>query len=65
MAGRVGVLIDDIYGADALDAATGRGWWVGRPVEQPGSNPLVFEHGAVVLTSDGISDHHLRIHRIA
>ena len=43
--GRVGVLIDERYGADALYAATGRGWWVGRPVELPGSNPLVFEHG--------------------
>jgi 5-dehydro-2-deoxygluconokinase len=51
MAGRVGVLIDDIYGADALDAATGRGWWVGRPVEQPGSNPLVFEHGRSIGTA--------------
>lgn len=43
--GRVGVLIDERYGADALSAATGRGWWVGRPVELPGSNPLVFEQG--------------------
>ncbi|MBN3006192.1 5-dehydro-2-deoxygluconokinase [Chromobacterium alkanivorans] len=43
--GRVGVLIDERYGADALYAATGRGWWVGRPVELPGSNPLVFEQG--------------------
>jgi len=42
---QIGVLIDEAYGADALDAATGRGWWIGRPVEQPGSNPLVFEHG--------------------
>lgn len=51
MTGRIGVLIDDIYGADALDAATGRGWWVGRPVEQPGSNPLVFEHGRSIGTT--------------
>jgi 5-dehydro-2-deoxygluconokinase len=48
--GRIGVLIDDVYGADALDAATGRGWWVGRPVEQPGSNPLVFQHGRSIGT---------------
>jgi len=46
--GRVGVLIDDRYGEDALHAATGRGWWVGRPVELPGSNPLEFEHGRSV-----------------
>jgi 5-dehydro-2-deoxygluconokinase len=42
---RVGVLIDQRYGEDALHAATGRGWWVGRPVEMPGSNPLEFEYG--------------------
>ncbi len=40
---RIGVLIDGgDYGADALAAATGRGWWVGRPVELPGSRPLRF-----------------------
>jgi 5-dehydro-2-deoxygluconokinase len=43
--GRIGVLCDDRYGQDALNAATGRGWWVGRPVELPGSNPVVFEAG--------------------
>jgi 5-dehydro-2-deoxygluconokinase len=41
--GQVGVLIDGRYGSDALNAATGRGWWVGRPVEQPGSRPLAFD----------------------
>ena len=42
--GRIGVLIDGgDYGADALAAATGRGWWVGRPVELPGSRPLRFD----------------------
>ncbi|MBA5690140.1 bifunctional 5-dehydro-2-deoxygluconokinase/5-dehydro-2-deoxyphosphogluconate aldolase [Rugamonas apoptosis] len=45
LGGRVGVLIDDRYGEDALNAATGRGWWIGRPVELPGSNPLVFDWG--------------------
>ena len=24
-----------LYGQDALNAATGRGWWIGRPVELP------------------------------
>lgn len=43
--GRIGVLIDDRYGQDALNAATGRGWWIGRPVEMPHSSPLVFEAG--------------------
>lgn len=45
LARRVGVLIDQRYGQDALNAATGRGWWIGRPVEMPGSNPLEFEYG--------------------
>ena len=42
--GRIGVLVDGgDYGGDALAAATGRGWWVGRPVELPGSRPLRFD----------------------
>jgi 5-dehydro-2-deoxygluconokinase len=49
--GRIGVLIDDRYGQDALNAATGRGWWIGRPVELPGSAPLVFDHGRSVGTT--------------
>jgi len=48
--GRIGVLIDSRYGQDALNAATGRGWWIGRPVELPGSNPLEFEYGRSVGT---------------
>ncbi|QWT18820.1 5-dehydro-2-deoxygluconokinase [Bacillus sp. NP157] len=43
--GHVGLLADDRYGQDALNAATGRSWWIGRPVEVPGSNPLEFERG--------------------
>jgi len=42
---RVGMLCDGRYGQDALNDATGRGWWVGRPVELPGSLPLEFEAG--------------------
>jgi len=41
--GRAGVLIDGRFGLDALAAATGRGLWIGRPVEQPGSRPLAFD----------------------
>lgn len=48
--GRVGVLADDTYGEEALFAATGRGWWVGRPVEVPGSRPLEFEGGRSIGT---------------
>ncbi|WP_250451884.1 5-dehydro-2-deoxygluconokinase [Caballeronia sp. ATUFL_M2_KS44] len=51
LAGRIGVLIDDRYGQDALNAATGRGWWIGRPVELPGSMPLVFDHGRSIGTT--------------
>ncbi|WP_111746905.1 bifunctional 5-dehydro-2-deoxygluconokinase/5-dehydro-2-deoxyphosphogluconate aldolase [Salinisphaera orenii] len=39
------VLCDDVIGQDALNAMTGRGWWIGRPVEQTGSRPLRFQHG--------------------
>jgi 5-dehydro-2-deoxygluconokinase len=49
--GRIGVLIDDRYGQDALNAATGRGWWIGRPMELPGSVPLVFDHGRSIGTT--------------
>lgn len=45
LSGKVGVLIDDIYGQDALNQATGQNWWIARPVELPGSRPLQFEHG--------------------
>lgn len=48
--GRVGVLIDGFYGADALAAATGRGWFVGRPVELPLSRPLHFDQTASVAS---------------
>jgi 5-dehydro-2-deoxygluconokinase len=50
LAGSTGVLIDDRYGQDALNEATGRGWWIGRPVELPGSNPVEFERGRSIGT---------------
>ncbi len=40
-----GVIIDERHGADALAHLTGKGWWIGRPVERPGSRPLAFEAG--------------------
>lgn len=43
--GNIGVIIDERFAQDALNAVTGRGWWIGRPVELPGSRPLVFERG--------------------
>lgn len=41
-----GIIVDDRFGADVLPAVTGKGWWVARPVELPGSRPLQFEAGA-------------------
>ncbi len=49
--GKIGALIDDQYGEEALHAATGRGWWLGRPVERSGSNPVVFEHGSLIYST--------------
>lgn len=40
-----GILCDGRLGQDALDAATGKGGWIGRPIELPGSRPLQFEGG--------------------
>jgi 5-dehydro-2-deoxygluconokinase len=41
----VGMILDDRYGENTLPVITGQGWWIARPVELPGSRPLVFEHG--------------------
>lgn len=38
-----GVILDGRFGEDVLPAVTGKGWWVARPVELPGSRPLRFE----------------------
>ena len=39
-----GMLIDDKYGRDALFAAGAQpDFWIGRPIELPGSRPLQFE----------------------
>ena len=40
-----GMLLDGTYGMKALYAAAGHPFWIGRPVEQPGSRPLDFEGG--------------------
>src|SRR5438552_5558877 len=50
LSGRIGLLCDDRYGQSALNAATGRGWWIARPVELPGSYPLEFDRGRSVGT---------------
>jgi 5-dehydro-2-deoxygluconokinase len=38
-----GLLCDNRLGRDALHRAAGRGLWIGRPVEWPGSRPLTLE----------------------
>ncbi len=39
-----GMLLDDKYGRDALYAASGqKDFWIGKPIELPGSRPLQFE----------------------
>ena len=40
-----GVLSDWEWGRNALCAAAGRGLWIGRPVEVPGSRPVELELG--------------------
>jgi 5-dehydro-2-deoxygluconokinase len=40
-----GVIVDGRHGETVLPRVTGAGWWVGRPVERPGSRPLRFEDG--------------------
>ncbi|MBI2769023.1 MAG: 5-dehydro-2-deoxygluconokinase [Burkholderiales bacterium] len=41
----VGVILDGRFGEEVLPSVTGKGWWVARPVELPGSRPLAFEAG--------------------
>lgn len=45
-----GMLLDDTYGRDALYAAGDGQFWLGRPVEMPGSRPLEFESGEDIGT---------------
>jgi 5-dehydro-2-deoxygluconokinase len=40
-----GIILDGRFGEDVLPSLTGQGWWVARPVEQPGSRPLAFDAG--------------------
>lgn len=45
--GRCDILADTTYGQPALNEITGKGWWIGRPIELPGSRPLRLEHGNI------------------
>jgi 5-dehydro-2-deoxygluconokinase len=43
-----GLLVDDRYGREVLEAASGSGCWLARPIESPEQTPLAFEGGADV-----------------
>jgi 5-dehydro-2-deoxygluconokinase len=46
-----GLLLDGRFGARALEQAADKPYWVGRPIEVPGSRPLEFEGGADVAVT--------------
>lgn len=54
-----GLLADGRYGARALEAAADTPYWIGRPIEMPGSRPLQFEGGreAATILADWPLDH--------
>ena len=39
----LGIVVDERYGDAVLSRMTNDGWWIGRPVEIPGSRPVQFE----------------------
>ena len=47
---KAGILCDDTFGQDTLNEVTGKGWWIGRPIEQPASRPLRFENDESVAS---------------
>jgi 5-dehydro-2-deoxygluconokinase len=46
-----GLLADGRFGMRALEAAADTGYWIGRPIEVPGSRPIAFEGGADIGTT--------------
>ena len=47
---RFGVLLDGRFGMRGLEAAADHPYWIGRPIELPGSCPLAFESSLDVAT---------------
>jgi 5-dehydro-2-deoxygluconokinase len=39
----LGVIVDGRHGAAVLNRLTARGFWIGRPIEAPGSRPIAFD----------------------
>lgn len=54
-----GLLADGRYGMRALEAVADTPYWIGRPIEEPGSRPLMFEGGleAATILADWPVDH--------
>lgn len=48
---RYGVLLDGRFGARALEAAADLPYWIGRPIELPGSRPIQFEGAPDVMAT--------------
>jgi 5-dehydro-2-deoxygluconokinase len=46
-----GLLLDGRFGARALEQAADHPYWIGRPIEVPGSRPLEFEGGPDVAAT--------------
>ena len=46
--GGFGILLDGRFGMRGLEEAADRPYWIGRPIERPGSRPLRFEGAADV-----------------
>lgn len=40
---RLGVIVDARHGSAALNRLTAQGFWIGRPMETPGSRPVAFD----------------------
>ena len=59
LGGHVGLLADDRFASSLLMQATGRGLWIGRPVEMPGQTPLVFENEDVGLFVKSWPEEHI------
>lgn len=39
----LGIIVDERYGESVLARMTAKQWWIGRPVEVPGSRPVEFD----------------------
>ena len=50
-----GILCDGRYGSKVLNKASDNGFWIGRPIEWPGSRPLTLEPQAGP-NAEGLSD---------